>query len=100
MRPHISIKQTEVSKFLPFISRHFMYHRAFAMYYLIMAQRPHKVLIIIIHDAESEFILVKLSEKRIGVKIIQGIMHPTNHPFHSKSHSICYGWFVRFPPVS
>ncbi len=70
------------------------------MYDFIMTERQHKILIIIVHHTEAKLILVKFSFHRVKLEIIQRVMHPPHHPFHSKTQSVGKRWFGDSGPIS
>src|SRR4051794_27044608 len=73
---HVTIKQSEVCKLLPIIARHFIYKRAFTIYYLIMRKWQYKLFAKSIYETKSDLPLVKTSVNRLFMEVIQGIVHP------------------------
>src|SRR5215471_15494173 len=99
MRPHIGIHRTQVGKLLPPVSRHFIDHWRFAMYHFIVTKRKHEVFVVKIHHTEGKFILMMWTKERIDLEIIQGVVHPAHHPFHSKTQSTHESRFGNSWPV-
>src|SRR5437764_4824514 len=57
------------------------------MYYFVVAERQHEILVEEVHHAERKLVLVVGSEEGIDLEIVQSVMHPTHHPLHPKAES-------------
>ena len=85
---HIGIGKPQIGKFIFFISRHLTNHGRFTMHHFIMGKYTHKILAVLIHHAESQFIMMMGTEIWIIADIGKIIIHESHIPFHGKSKSI------------
>ena len=57
------------------------------MHDLIMGERQHEILAVVIPDTEGDVVLVKLAEPGIHVEIVQHIVHPAHIPLQIKTQT-------------
>ena len=90
---HISKKQSQVGKTLPFISRHPIQQGLFTIDHFIMGEWQHKILRKGIGCTKGQIVLMVFPINRFFFKIFQGIVHPSHHPFHTKTKASHTHWF-------
>ena len=75
----------QVGKLLPGIPRHAVENRFFAVYDLVMGERQHEVLGVVIEHAEGHFVVMVAAMHRIELHVIQGVVHPAEVPFEPEA---------------
>ena len=73
-------QRAQAGKLAPPVARHAADERALAMYDLVVAQRADEVLGKGVHDGEREQAVVAGAPRKIGLHVVQGVVHPTHVP--------------------
>jgi hypothetical protein len=84
MEIHVTIKQSQICKFLPLVPWHLSDHGSFAMDDFIMGKRQYEIFMKGIEEAEGEGIVMILPVKGILGKIKECVMHPSHIPLKSE----------------
>ena len=61
------------------------------MYHFIVRQWQDEVLTVGIELAEGQLVLVEFPIQRIGLCIVQGVVHPAHVPFHGEAETAAIG---------
>ena len=80
MRHLVESQRAQAGKLAPPVARHAADERALAVHDLVVAQRADKVLGKGIHDGEREQPVVAGAPRKIGLHVVQGIVHPAHVP--------------------
>ena len=73
-------QRAQAGKLAPPVARHAADERALAVHDLVVAQRANKVLGKGIHDGEREQPVVAGAPRKIGLHVVQGVVHPAHVP--------------------
>ena len=73
-------QRAQAGKLAPPVARHAADERALAVHDLVVAQRANKVLGKGVHDGEREQAVVAGAPRKIGLHVVQGIVHPAHVP--------------------
>ena len=73
-------ERAQAGKLAPPVTRHAADERALAVHDLVVAQRADKVLGKGIHDGEREQAMVAGAPRKIGLHVVQGVVHPAHVP--------------------
>src|SRR4030042_972867 len=84
---HISEQESEVRKLLPFISWHLPEERPFSINHFIVGKGKNEILKEGIPDAEGQLVVTILPKNGVFREIVEGIVHPTHVPLHTKSEA-------------
>src|ERR1051326_4546853 len=84
---HPRVKHPEIGKFLPFISRHLLDQRPFAVDDFIVTQNQNEVFLKGIDQKESDVSLVITPEYRVERHVFEKVVHPTHVPFEPESEA-------------
>ena len=74
-------QRAQTGKLAPPVARHAADQRALAVHDLVMAQRANEVLGKGVHDGEREQAVVAGAPRKIGLHVVQGVVHPAHVPF-------------------
>src|SRR5215469_8281928 len=66
MAKHKPVKEAQIRKLLPFITRHLVEHRPFPVDHFIMGKGEDEILAERIHQAERYLVMVIAAKNRIG----------------------------------
>ena len=80
MRHLIESQRAQAGKLAPPVARHAADQRALAVHDLVVAQRADKVLGKGVHDGEREQAVVAGAPRKIGLHVVQGVVHPAHVP--------------------
>ena len=73
-------QRAQAGKLAPPVARHAADQRALAVHDLVVAQRANKVLGKGVHDGEREQAVVAGAPRKIGLHVVQGVVHPAHVP--------------------
>ncbi len=73
-------QRAQTGKLAPPVARHAADQRALTVHDLVVAQRANKVLGKGIHDGEREQPVVAGAPRKIGLHVVQGVVHPAHVP--------------------
>ena len=73
-------QRAQASKLAPPVARHAADERALAVHDLVVAQRANKVLGKGVHDGERQQTVVAGAPRKIGLHVVQGVVHPAHVP--------------------
>ena len=80
MRHLVEGQRAQAGKLAPPVARHAADERALAVYDLVVAQRADEVLGKGVHDGEREQAVVAGAPRKIGLHVVQGVVHPAHIP--------------------
>ena len=80
MRHLVEGQRAQAGKLAPPVARHAADQRALAVHDLVVAQRANEVLGKGVHDGEREQPVVAGAPRKIGLHVVQGVVHPTHVP--------------------
>ena len=80
MRHLVESQRAQAGKLAPPVARHAADERALAVDDLVVAQRADKVLGKGVHDGEREQAVVAGAPRKIGLHVVQGVVHPAHVP--------------------
>ena len=80
VRHLVESQRAQAGKLAPPVARHAADQRALAVHDLVMAQRANKVLGKGVHDGEREQPVVAGAPRKIGLHVVQGVVHPAHVP--------------------
>ena len=73
-------QRAQAGKLAPPVARHAADERALTMHDLVVAQRANEVLGKGVHDGEREQPVVAGAPRKIGLHVVQGVVHPAHVP--------------------
>ena len=73
-------QRAQTGKLAPPVARHASDQRALAVYDLVMAERAYEVFGEGVHDGEREQPVVAGAPRKIGLHVVQGVVHPAHVP--------------------
>ena len=73
-------QRAQAGKLAPPVARHAADQRALAVHNLVVAQRANEVLGKGVHDREREQSVVAGAPRKIGLHVVQGVVHPAHVP--------------------
>ena len=73
-------QRAQTCKLAPPVARHASDQRALAVHDLVVAQRANEVLGEGVHDGEREQAVVSGAPRKIGLHVVQGVVHPAHVP--------------------
>ena len=73
-------QRAQAGKLAPPVARHTADERALAVHDLVVAQRANEVLGKGVHDGEREQPVVAGAPRKIGLHVVQGVVHPAHVP--------------------
>ena len=73
-------QRAQTGKLAPPVARHAADERALAVHDLVVAQRANEVLGKGVHDGEREQAVVAGAPRKIGLHVVQGVVHPAHVP--------------------
>ena len=85
MRPHISVQRAQVRELLPFVARHLVQQRALHVHDFIMREGENEVLSPRIEQTKSQRGMIARAKERIGLKILERVVHPAHVPLEIKT---------------
>ncbi|EJX05502.1 hypothetical protein EVA_06390 [gut metagenome] len=97
MAKHKGVGCFQVLKFIIQLPRHFVQHRTFQVYHLIMGDHQNVFLTVGICHGEGHLIMIEFTEIGIQLHVLQKVVHPTHVPFQGKTKAVvlclsCYLW--------
>ncbi|OIQ70294.1 hypothetical protein GALL_480960 [mine drainage metagenome] len=87
MRPHETEIGSQVGEALPLVARHFSNQRAFSIDHLIMRKGQHEIFGKRVDQTEGEFVVAVTAIDRIGLHVMQGVVHPPHIPLKRKAQA-------------
>src|SRR5437588_11294149 len=87
MRPHVGVERAQVRELLPFLAGHLIEQRALHMHDFVVRERENEVLAPRVEQTESQRVVIAGAKERIGLKVLQRVMHPADVPFEVESES-------------
>src|SRR5437660_58209 len=100
MRPHVSIERAQVRELLPFLAGHLIEQRAFHVHNFIVRERENEVLAPRVEQTESERVMIAGTKERIGLKILEGIVHPAHVPLEVETEAARVNRMTNLRPCS
>src|SRR5215208_8349257 len=91
MGPHEGIEGSERAKLPPLILGRSLEHGAFAVHYLVMADRQDEVLRVRVRQGEGHLMVVELTINRLAAHVPQRVVHPAHVPLESKAEAAMVG---------
>ena len=76
----VESQRAQTGKLAPPVARHAADQRALAVHDLVVAQRANEVLGKGVHDGEREQPVVAGAPRKIGLHVVQGVVHPAHVP--------------------
>ena len=80
MRHLVEGQRAQAGKLAPPVARHAADERALAVHDFVVAQRADEVLGKGVHDGEREQAVVAGAPRKIGLHVVQGVVHPAHVP--------------------
>ena len=80
VRHLVESQRAQACKLAPPVARHAADERALAVHDLVVAQRANKVFGKGVHDGEREQPVVAGAPRKIGLHVVQGVVHPAHIP--------------------
>ena len=80
VRHLVESQRAQACKLAPPVARHAADQRALAVHDLVVAQRANEVLGKGVHDGEREQAVVAGTPRKIGLHVVQGVVHPAHVP--------------------
>ncbi len=87
MTEHIAEIGAQVGELLPAVAGHLGEQRAFAMHHFVVRERQHEVLVIGVHHAEGQLVVVVLAVHRVSADVAQAVVHPAHIPLVVKAQA-------------
>ena len=79
-RDHVADQRAQVREALPHIAGHLLQQRLLEMHHLVVRQRVHELLAVLVHHREGELVVRTAAEEWIDTEVVQRVVHPSHVP--------------------
>ena len=84
--PHMSTQQrAQVGEALPVVAGHLAQQRALAVHDLVVRERQHELLGVLVQAAEGELVVVEAPMDRVLAEVLERVVHPAHVPLEAEA---------------
>src|SRR2546423_15154925 len=87
MTKHPGVKHPQVGELLPFVARHLVDERTFAMHHFVVTEYENEMLLKRVEEREGDTALMKPAIDRIERHVVKEVVHPAHVPFEAEPES-------------